>query len=196
MVKVPSALTATLPSPGSWITFQPLDHLPALELVARRRGRGQSDRVAGIGVRLRGEHDLLGDSSSAAQSGGRYRERPIRACPAGDAQVRVTATWHIAIPRRARRPQPSSSNYGHPVPTAARSPYRGRSGGFPGGRSTELSGPSGHRAVRHGRHDLSWQQQLPGRCCVPQADMITAVAPASSVSTYLGAASAQRDAPE
>ena len=37
-------------------------------------------------------------SSSAAQSAGRYRARPIRACPAGAAQVRVTATWHIAIP--------------------------------------------------------------------------------------------------
>ena len=37
-------------------------------------------------------------SSSAAQSAGRYRARPIRACPAGDAQVRVTATWHIAMP--------------------------------------------------------------------------------------------------
>ena len=39
-------------------------------------------------------------SSSAAQSAGRYRARPIRACPAGVATVRVTATWHIAIPPR------------------------------------------------------------------------------------------------
>ena len=39
-------------------------------------------------------------SSSAAQSSGRYRARPIRACPAGAAQVRVTATWHRAIPPR------------------------------------------------------------------------------------------------
>ena len=37
-------------------------------------------------------------SSSAAQSAGRYRARPIRACPAGAATVRVTATWHKAIP--------------------------------------------------------------------------------------------------
>ena len=37
-------------------------------------------------------------SSSAAQPSGRYRARPIRACPAGAAQVRVTATWHIAVP--------------------------------------------------------------------------------------------------
>jgi hypothetical protein len=37
-------------------------------------------------------------SPSAAQFAGRYRALPIRACPAGTAYVKVTATWHRAMP--------------------------------------------------------------------------------------------------
>jgi hypothetical protein len=80
--------------------------------------------------------------------------------------------------RRAPRPRPASSSCNPPAPTAGRSPCHGRSGGFPCGRSTALSGPSGHRAGRHGRHDLRWQQRLPPHCLVSQTGMITAAAPA------------------
>lgn len=59
-------------------------------------------------LRLGFEHDLVRTqassrrSSSAAQSTGRHRARPIWACPAWVAQARVTATWHRAIPPRER----------------------------------------------------------------------------------------------
>ena len=57
-----------------------------------------------VQLRLGGEHHLVRDSGELAVlliSGarlGRYKARPISACPRLVAWVKVTAAWHNAIP--------------------------------------------------------------------------------------------------
>jgi hypothetical protein len=123
-------------------------------------------------------------SSSAAQSAGRYRARSVRACPAGDAQVRVTATWHRAIPPMVPpywRAAPAQS-----VPVLA-SPVSSTIS------TTSLSSwPAVRRVSRRAKHEAalassssrraacaSWStvtQRLSSDCLSSQTGMITAAA--------------------
>ena len=101
-------------------------------------------------------------SSSAAQSAGRYRARPIRACPAGAAQVRVTATWHIAIPptvplywRAAPAQLPRTSRRRSRPRSAPRRPRPGLRKGAPAAQSAAAS-------------SICWSSQRArdSRCCI------------------------------
>ena len=134
-----------------------------------------------------GGHHLLGHpassrcSSPAAHAPGRYSARPVSVWPRDAAKVKVTATWHSAIP-------PAVPEYWRAAPPRRRRTSHRRSRPRPGPRPRH---PAGHRPGRCRIQDLlvipdrPGQQMLqPVRATIPAASaMLQQLQSSSSISS-------------